>query len=137
MTKPTRTRDCMHSNPITVTANENLASAAKKIIDERLTGLTVVDEDGAVVGVISELDCLRGALSAIYNEDDPESVLVHEVMSTDINTCGPDDGIIEVAQQMLETQQRRRPVVENGKLVGQVSSKTVLWALMENTRRNR
>ena len=36
---------------------------------------------------------------------------------------------------MLETQQRRRPVIENGKLVGQVSSGNVLWALMEYSRR--
>jgi CBS domain-containing protein len=135
MNKPTRVRDCMRSNPITAGANENLASAAQKIIDNRLTGLTVVDEAGCVAGVISELDCLRGALSAIYNDGNPEHVLVHEVMTTDIETCGPNDGIIEVAQQMLDSRHRRRPVVENGKLVGQVSSKTVLWALMENTRR--
>ena len=136
MSKPTRVQDCMRRNPVTVTANENLASAVQKIIDHRLTGLTVVDDEDRVVGVISELDCLRGALSAIYNDGDPENVAVHEVMSTDLNTCSPEDGIIEAAQQMLRSRQRRRPVVENGRLVGQVSSKTVLWALMENTRRN-
>ena len=65
-----------------------------------------------------------------------ENVVVYEVMSTELNTCAPEDGIIEAAQQMLESRQRRRPVVDNGRLVGQVSSKTVLWALMENTRRN-
>jgi hypothetical protein len=36
---------------------------------------------------------------------------------------------------MLKTRQRRRPVVEDGKLVGQVSSSNVLWALMEHSRR--
>lgn len=136
MNKPTRVRDCMRRNPITADANENLASAVQKILDNRLTGLTVVDDKGCVVGVISEIDCLRGALSAIYNDGDPEHVLVHEVMTTEINTCGPNDGIIEVAKEMLDSRHRRRPVVQDGKLVGQVSSKTVLWALMENTRRN-
>jgi hypothetical protein len=36
---------------------------------------------------------------------------------------------------MLDSRQRRRPVIENGKLVGQVSSSNVLWALMEHSRR--
>jgi len=36
---------------------------------------------------------------------------------------------------MLDNRQRRRPVVDNGKLVGQVSSSNVLWALMEHSRR--
>ena len=56
-------------------------------------------------------------------------------MSTDLATCAPGDGIVEVAQAMLDTHQRRRPVLENGKLVGQVSSSNILWALMEHSRR--
>jgi predicted transcriptional regulator len=42
---------------------------------------------------------------------------------------------VEVAQSMLDSHQRRRPVMESGKLVGQVSSSNVLWALMEHSRR--
>ncbi|GAB5450233.1 MAG: CBS domain-containing protein [Halioglobus sp.] len=136
MDRPGHVADCMRTNPITARPNENLASAVQKIIDHRLTGLTVIDEEGAAIGVISELDCLRGALSAIYNDGDPESVLVHEVMSTDLHTCSPDDGIVEIAQQMMDTRQRRRPVIKDGKLMGQVSSKNILWALMQFTRRN-
>ena len=136
MPRPSLISDCMRTNPMTVGPNENLANAVEKIIEHRLTGLTVVDEQGCVIGVISELDCLRGTLSAIYNDGDPEHVLVNEVMSTEVNMCAPEDGIVEVAQQMLDTRQRRRPVVKNGKLQGQVSSKNVLWALMQHTRRN-
>ena len=47
------------------------------------------------------------------------------------------DSIVEVAQSMVETRQRRRPVVEGGRLVGQVSSNNILWALMEHSRRKR
>lgn len=135
MGSPSQISDCMHTNPVTARPNDNLASAVQKIIEYRLTGLTVIDEDGGVIGIISELDCLRGALSAIYNDGDPEHVLVHEVMSTDLQVCSPQDGIVEVAQQMLDTRQRRRPVVLDGKLKGQVSSKNILWALMQHSRR--
>ena len=136
MVPPSQISDCMHANPLTVGPNENLASAVEKIIEYRLTGLTVLDDSGTVIGVISELDCLKGALSAIYNDGGPEHVLVHEVMSDTVNVCKPGDGIVEVAQQMLDTRQRRRPVVRDGKLEGQVSSKNILWALMQHTRRS-
>jgi predicted transcriptional regulator len=56
-------------------------------------------------------------------------------MVTELNTCLPTDSIVEVAQAMLKSRQRRRPVIENGKLVGQVSSSNILWALMEHSRR--
>lgn len=135
METPSHIADCMRTHPITASPNENLASAVQKIIEHRLTGLTVVDEEGRVIGIISELDCLKGALSAIYNDGNPEGVLVHEVMCTDVYCCKPEDGIVEVAQQMLDSRQRRRPVVKDGKLEGQVSSKNILWALMQHTRR--
>jgi CBS domain-containing protein len=88
-----------------------------------------------VVGVLSEIDCLKAILNSIYNDGDPDHRLVNEFMTTKLNTCTPSDSIVEVAQSMLETQQRRRPVLEDGKLVGQVSSGNVLWALMEYSRR--
>ena len=61
--------------------------------------------------------------------------VVREVMQSDVTSCNPGDGIVEVAQDMLKTRQRRRPVITEGKLVGQVSSSNVLWALMEYSRR--
>jgi predicted transcriptional regulator len=56
-------------------------------------------------------------------------------MSTELNVCSPSDSIVEVAQAMLSSRQRRRPVIQEGKLVGQVSSSNILWALMEHSRR--
>ena len=66
---------------------------------------------------------------------DAEQALVKDVMQTDVQSCSPGDGIVEVAQAMLSTRQRRRPVIVDGRLVGQVSSSNVLWALMEYSRR--
>jgi CBS domain-containing protein len=125
----------MHRSPITIAETASIAEAVKTIVDNKLTGITVTDAAGVVVGVISEIDCLKAMLNSIYNDGDPDHRLVSEFMTRALNTCSPDDSIVEVAQSMLETQQRRRPVIENGKLVGQVSSGNVLWALMEYSRR--
>lgn len=135
MPAPNTISDCMRRNPLTIHMDANLVQAIETIVENKLTGLTVTDDDGNAVGILSELDCIKGVLTALYNEGDPEHALVRESMSKDLATCAPTDGIVEVAQAMLDTRQRRRPVLENGKLVGQVSSSNILWALMEHSRR--
>ena len=135
MPQPTTIRDCMHPKPLTVSLDANLVEAIEIIFEYKLTGLTVTDDAGRAVGVLSELDCIKAVLAAIYNEGDPEHALVRDAMCTELVTCEPSDSIVEVAQSMLDCRQRRRPVIENGILVGQVSSSNVLWALMEHSRR--
>ncbi len=135
MPKPTTVKDCMRRNPITISPDANLVQAIDRIVEYKLTGLTVTDEDGRAVGILSELDCIQAVLTAIYNDGDPEHALVSDAMTTDLSTCVTTDNIVEVAQDMVKTRQRRRPVLEEGKLVGQVSSNNILWALMEYSRR--
>lgn len=135
MTRPTKIADCMRKRPLTIPQDANLVEAIQTLVDHRLTGVTVLDDEGRPVGVLSELDCIEAVLTTIYNDGDPELALVTEAMTADINFCGPEDNIVEVAQDMLRTRQRRRPVIEGGRLVGQVSSSNILWALMEHSRR--
>ena len=135
MPQPSTINDCMHHNPLTINLEANLVMAIEIIVENKLTGLTVTDDAGRAVGILSELDCIGAILTAVYNDGDPEHTLVRDAMVSELNTCKPTDSIVEVAQGMLQTRQRRRPVVENGKLVGQVSSSNILWALMEHSRR--
>jgi len=135
MPAPSKISECMRRNPLTIGRDANLVQAIELIVEYKLTGLTVTDAAGNAVGILSELDCIKAVLTALYNEGDPEHALVEDAMSTDLSTCSPDDNIVEVAQDMLTTRQRRRPVLEEGRLVGQVSSSNILWALMEHSRR--
>lgn len=135
MPAPSVINDCMRRNPLTIGQKANLVKAIEMIVEYKLTGLTVTDDEGSAVGILSELDCIRGVLNTLYNDGDPERALVEDVMSTDLSTCSPGDSIVSVAQDMLDSRQRRRPVLDNGKLVGQVSSSNILWALMEHSRR--
>jgi CBS domain-containing protein len=127
--------DCMRRNPLTIRADDNLVQAVETLIEYKLTGVTVTDAEGRPVGVLSELDCIQSVLNEIYNDGDPEHALVRDAMSSEVISCAPGDSIVEVADDMLRSRQRRRPVVEGGRLVGQVSSSNVLWALMEHSRR--
>lgn len=135
MNQPTLIDACMRKNPFTIARTAPLVSAVEILLEYKLTGITVVDVDGNVCGILSELDCIRSILNAIYNDGDPDNTLVEDVMTPDIISCSPEDSIIDIAQDMLSTRQRRRPVMKNGKLVGQVSSANILWALMTHSRR--
>ena len=135
MSAPSTVSGCMHRKPLTIGRKANLVQAIEMITEYKLTGLTVTDDEGHPVGILSELDCIKAVLTAIYNEGDPEHALVEDAMSEDLSSCSPHDNIVSVAEDMLDTRQRRRPVLEDGKLVGQVSSSNILWALMEHSRR--
>ena len=49
--------------------------------------------------------------------------------SDNLLVAGPDEDIVNVAQDMLAQNKRRRPVVENGKLIGQVTCRQLLTAV--------
>jgi len=121
-------RDYMITNPIKVKDDANLFDTMKTIIDNKVSGVCVIDENKALVGVLSEMDCLAAILKATYN--DVGVGLVSEYMTKEnLVVAHPSDDIIDVAQDMLIKKHRRRPVVDDGKLVGQVSCRQLLTAV--------
>ena len=121
-------RDYMLHNPVKVGVEDNVLDAMQVIIDNKISGVCVVDGNANLVGILSELDCLRAVLSAIYN--DSEIGVVREYMSSDnLVVAHPDEDIVDVAQDMLLKNKRRRPVVENGKLIGQITCRQLLSAV--------
>lgn len=134
MSQPSTINDCMRHNPLTIKGDVALVEAIENIVEYKLTGLSVVDENNSVIGALTELDCMQAILTSIYHNDDPGYLLVKDAMNTQTFTCKPTNTIIEVAQTMLDARQRRSAVIENNKLVGQVSSSNILWALMEHSR---
>jgi CBS domain-containing protein len=118
----------MLPNPVKVKAEDNILDAMQIIIDNKISGLCVVDGEANLVGVLSELDCLRAVLGAIYNNSSIGSVGEH--MATDnLVVAHPNEDIVDVAQDMLLKNKRRRPVVEDGKLIGQITCRQLLSAV--------
>ncbi|WP_210725624.1 CBS domain-containing protein [Candidatus Colwellia aromaticivorans] len=120
-------RDYMITNPIKVKDDANLFDTMQIIIDNKVSGVCVIDENKTLVGVLSEMDCLAAVLKSTYNNVGVG--LVNEYMTKGVIVAHPSEGIINVAQDMLLKGQRRRPVVEDGKLVGQVSCRQLLTAV--------
>ena len=120
----------MLENPVTVMADTDLFEAVQLIVDHKISGLCVVDDNGELVGVLSELDCLEAILSALY--DNRTSVgAVREYMTTEVVSSRQHEDIVDVASDMLKNRHRRRPVIRDGKLVGQISCRQILQAVKE------
>ena len=122
-------RDYMLTNPVKVSPDDNVLDAMQVIIDNKISGVCVVDGGGNLVGILSELDCLRAVLGAIYNNAAVGNV--HDYMASDnLVVAHPNEDIVDVAQDMLLKNKRRRPVVEDGKLIGQITCRQLLSAVM-------
>ncbi len=121
-------RDYMLPNPVKVRPDDNVLDAMQVIIDNKISGVCVVDGEANLVGVLSELDCLRAVLGAVYNNSSIGSVGDH--MATDnLVVAHPNEDIVDVAQDMLLKNKRRRPVVEDGKLIGQITCRQLVSAV--------
>ena len=128
MLKSVNLRDYMLRNPVKVKPDDNLVDAMQVIIDNKISGVCVVDDNGNLVGILSELDCLRAVLGATYNKTGVGAVQGY-MASDNLVVAHPEEDIVDVAQDMLLKNKRRRPVVENGKLIGQITCRQLLSAV--------
>lgn len=130
MLKSVNLRDYMLKNPVKVKPTDSIYEAMNIISDNKISGLCVVDEKGALVGVLSEMDCMKAVLSAVYNEGAFGNVSDY-MTSENLVVAHPGEDIVDVAQDMLRQNKRRRPVVEDGRLIGQITVRQLLRAVRE------
>ncbi len=119
-----RVRDLMTRDPKTLGRNDQLPLADDLMKQERIRHLPVLDDDGELVGIVSQRDMFRGALAHAlgYGETAQRRMLgllvVKEVMTTRVVTVGPGAPIADAARTMVDRKIGCLPVVEGGRLVG-------------------
>jgi CBS domain-containing protein len=122
--KDLRVRDVMTLEVTTLKRNDQLSLANDIMQLGRIRHLPVLEDDGRLAGILSQRDLFRGALAHAlgYGQHAQrkmlDSLLVKEVMSSDVVTTGPDTSLVEAARVLLERKIGCLPVVEGGKLVG-------------------
>ncbi|MFT7244661.1 MAG: CBS domain-containing protein [Candidatus Azotimanducaceae bacterium] len=130
--------DYMIKNPVTARAELTVYEAALRILEHKVSGLVVVDERKALIGMLSELDCLRVILAGVYNDEEFGTALVGDVMIRNVESQHPTDDIVDVATSMLDHKHRRRPVVDDeGLLVGQVTCRQILKVMTEGLKKQK
>ena len=114
----------MTKEVVTLDANESLGVADDVMGLARIRHMPVIDEDGAVIGLVSQRDLFRGALARAlgYGEFAQKKLLgimrVKEVMTNDVVTVPADTSLKDAAKLMTDRKIGCLVIVEDGKLVG-------------------
>ena len=120
-------RDLMATSLLVFNREQPILEAIEALIKNRVSGAPVVGDEGELVGALSELDCLRMLASdEFYFQQQAESAVVKQFMTTGGRTIPPDLGIYAISHYFRTAPIRRLPVVEHDKLIGQVSRRDVL-----------
>lgn len=110
--------ELMSNSVITISPDEPASLAARLLYRHNIGSIPVCTEDGKLKGVVTDRDIVLRCVAA---ENDPETTPVREIMTRGLITVSPKDDVREAARQMAESQVRRLPVVDSGRLVGYLS----------------
>jgi CBS domain-containing protein len=127
---PVTVRDYMSTKLITFKSGERIESVIDGLIKNRISGAPVVNEKNELIGVISEGDCIKHISESRYYNMPMENNTVEKHMVKNVETIDANMNIFDAANKFLESKRRRFPIVENGKLVGQISQKDILKAAL-------
>jgi CBS domain-containing protein len=124
-------RDYMETAVPTLEPDMDIEEAVRFLLQKHRTGAPVIDENGCVVGMLTEFDCLRLLAAGDADHDEPFGT-VADFMTTDVVTVEPHTDVYFVAGLFLRHHFRRLPVILDGKLIGAITRLDVLRALELN-----
>ena len=127
MKHPKSVRDIMTKKLVTFREETNIMVAIETLLKYKISGAPVVDKDGTVVGILSEIDTMSTLIRSLYHRE--WGGYVRDFMSTEVTSVSPEIGIVDLAEFFRKNHFRRLPVIDHGKLVGQVSRRDVLRAI--------
>ena len=96
----------------------------------------MVNANNELVGVISEGDCLKDISESRYHNMPMEQHTVESRMAKNVETIDGNMNVFDAANKFLQTKRRRFPILEDGKLVGQISQKDIMKAALKMNGQN-
>lgn len=126
-----KVKDYMTTELITFKANQSIQEVVESLIKNKISGGPVVNDKQELVGIISEGDCLKQLSESRYYNMPLDHDNVEKRMATNVETIDGNMDVFDAANKFLQSKRRRFPIVENGKLVGQISQKDILKAALQ------
>lgn len=142
-------KDIMNCDVVTVKEEDTVENVIKLLLENNISGVPVVDEEGTVIGIVTEGDIIFRSkklhiptyftildsyifLESTKNlENDIRKMAayrVKEVMTKKVITVEQDETIEEIATLMTTKKINRIPIVDKGKIVGIVSRRDIIKA---------
>jgi CBS domain-containing membrane protein len=128
-------RDLMSPSVKTLGLNDKLSVADELMQTERIRHLPIVNEDGRVVGIVSQRDLFFNALvqalgfGSTSHDRILSSILVKEVMTENVVTTTPEALVTDAARVMVDRKIGCLPVIQNDALVGILSESDIVSAV--------
>ncbi|WP_194777396.1 CBS domain-containing protein [Pararhodonellum marinum] len=120
--------DHMSTNLITFFPDDTIDHVLHVLTQKKISGAPVVDRNNKLVGIISEVDCLKEIIKGKYTNTPAFPGKVSEHMTKDVITLSPDVTLFDAAGKFLELKIRRFPVMRDDRLVGQISLSDIIRA---------
>ena len=123
-------RDIMTKNLILFSPKQSIHDVMKAFIKYKISGGPVVNKYGDLMGIISEADCMKEISESRYFNMPILDKSVYHFMTKDVETIEANNSVFDAASTFFRTKRRRFPVLDNKKLVGQVSRKDIVIAAL-------
>ncbi len=138
-----RIDEIMQTEVVGVSPTDSLKRVARLLLEHGISGVPVLNDHGAVIGVVSEGDILVKASAAfgerehpsnwLFGDDEREALkrgaqTAADAMSRPVVTVDPRCTVAEAARVMVKQSVNRLPVVSDGRLVGIVTRSDIVRA---------
>jgi CBS domain-containing protein len=112
---------------ISAKKNASARDIALQFISEKYSGMPVTEEDGRVIGIVTEIDILN----AVNEGRELARTTASDIMTPDVAVANPDTPLTEMIKMMADFHIIRLPIVKEGKLIGVVSRGDIIRCLIQ------
>jgi len=117
----------MTKKVITIQKDAPVCEAANLLVNNKISGLPVLNENDHLVGIITEKDIMHLLLEEYISEMDP----VSKFMTHDVKHFSATESIANVTKFLLNSHYRRVPIVSRNKVIGIVARRDVLKLILQ------
>jgi len=125
----------MKTDVITVKRDTPIQEAIKILVENKITGLPVVNDDMTLAGIISEKDILTFLtnmdLLMLLDDIKKSDATVEDFMTSDVVSFDRYDSISDVCDCLTKKNFRRVPILSDGEVVGIISRKDLVRYIAE------
>ena len=128
--------DHMSRKLVTFSPEQSILEVMESFAKNRISGGPVLDDNGFLVGIVSEADCMKQISESRYFNQPIGDRNVEDFMTKEVDTIPNDMSIFDAAGVFHKSGRRRLPVMKEGLLIGQISRKDVVIAALKLSAHN-
>jgi CBS domain-containing protein len=122
-------REFMDRYVDTLSPDTDIMEAVDFLVEKRVTGAPVTNTKGELVGMLTELDCLKLLTHGDAKAHEAPKGKVKDFMTRDVQTIPPTMDVYYAAGLFMNVPYRRFPVIDNGRIVGAITRFDILRAV--------